>query len=81
MMNVVACGLVLAVVLLVSGLVFRRPPDHAPRNVPPEQPVPASPLYGPVLGVLILALLVLLGSAILPGIHWDVLAAWLRGEQ
>ena len=80
MMDIVLCGLVLGVVLVVSGLVFRRPPDNSPRNIPAEQREPRSPLYGPVLGLLILALVVILGGAILPGIHWDALFAWLRGE-
>jgi hypothetical protein len=79
-MTIVSCVLVLAVVLVVSGLVFRRPPDGRRPNVPAEQRLPPSPLFGPVLGVLILALLVILGGAILPGIHWDALSAWLRGE-
>jgi hypothetical protein len=79
-MTILSCGLVLAVVLVVSGLVFRRPPDNALRNAQAEQREPSSPLFVPVLGILILALLVILGSAILPGIHWDALAAWLRGD-
>lgn len=79
-MSIVTCGFVLAAVLVVSGLVFRRPSDTVRPGAPAGPGVSPSPLYAPVLGLLILALLVLLGGAILPGIHWDALAAWLRGD-
>lgn len=72
--GVVSCGLVLSILLVISGMIWQSPPEV--RQAKPE----TSPLYGPVLGALVLMLFVVLGSAILPGVHWDQVGAWLRGE-
>lgn len=72
--GVVSCGLVFAIVLVVSGMIFRSPPAAR------QAVAPASPLYALVLGALVLVLFVVLGSAVLPGVHWDRVGMWLRGE-
>ena len=67
-------GFVGAVAVFISGFIWQSPPE-ARVSAPP-----ASPAYYPVLGLLVLALAVVFGGAVLPGIHWDQVALWLRGE-
>lgn len=66
-----SCGLVLALVLLASGFVFRSSP--AARREQPQ----TSPSFYPVLGLLVAALLIVFGSHV----HWGELVALIGGAR